>query len=239
MFYRINNQLVKTCSIRKVIIMKKLCLFIMVALMCTMLFPLAAQAEEASILTYDELIELSCAAFPEHADNILNPDLGEATTYALRDPVVIEKSKAISDNEIVTYQEMASGRAFLSFSRSWNPSTTSSGTVKGILYVYCNLSPDYFALHDFEYKINNSGYDSIINFGRTYLSTCSVTHGTNSVYEKRNEDASGDAYAHYNLLFYPDDYAAITPSSCGVTLAVGGNNFKLTVNGATTTNPTS
>lgn len=221
--------------------MKRLCLILSLVLVLSMVCPINARAEESYLLTYDELIELSCSAFPEYADNILNPEISNVTAYALRDPVVVEESKAISDNEIVTYQELASGLAYLSFSRTWDEtSSTTSGaitTVKGILYIYCNLSTDYFALHDFEYTINANGYDSITSFGRTNLSTCSVTHGSNSTYEKRNEDASGDAFAHYALIFYPEDYSAIVPSSCSVFLAVGEDDFKLTVNGTTTVNP--
>lgn len=221
--------------------MKKLCILLSVVLVFSLACPAAAQTEEPSLLTYEELIELSCAAFPEYADNIRNPEINGATMYSLDDPVVVNEVRAISDNETATYQELASGLAFLSFSHSWDETSSSTSgsvkTVEGVLFVYCTLSQQVFHLYDFKYKINSNGYDAIVSDGETKRSTCNVAHGTNSAYYKQNENADGDAYSRYDLLFYPPDYSAIVPSACGVTLSVGGDNFELTVNGQTYVNP--
>lgn len=224
--------------------MKKLSLFFALVLIVTMVCPFSALAEEIEpVLTYDELINLSCSAFPEYEDNIRNPQINPVRAYSLEDPVVISESRAISENETATYQELASGLAFLSFTKTWDElSSSTSGNVKTVtaaLYVYCSLSPEVFANWKFVYKINSAGYDSIVecdNYGKEFT-TCNVTHGHTSAYSKMTENASGDAFARYDLLFYPDDYSMLTPSSCRVDIAVGGDNLKLTVNGKTYTNP--
>lgn len=213
--------------------MRKICLLLCFLFLVTIMFPFSVHATEAP-LTYDELIELSCEVFPEYADRITNPVISSSSTYSTRDPVIISEVRTISDNEVLTYQEMASGYSILSYSHKWDVISSSDNgyqfTKTGSLYVYCSISPEVFALTEFTYKINTSGYDYISDFGETYLSSCTVMHSeSSSNYRKQFENGSGPAYAVYNLTFNPLDYSAFVPVSCLVSLDVGNNVLVVTV----------
>lgn len=216
--------------------MKKLCIALCLILLFMSIAPFSVHAED-SVLTHDELIALSCSVFPEYADNITNPQIRTSSTYSLSDPLVVSETREVPDGGTMTYQEFASGYAFLTFYQDWTrTNSSSSNQIVGSLYVTCNLSAGYFLLADFTYVINDNGYDYIVDHGEySDISDCVASHGSNSTFEKDYENASGPAYSLYTLLFYPFDYSMVTTSSCNVYLKVGNDVLEIIVNGTSVT----
>lgn len=82
-----------TSDAEKMLSYEKIIIVFALVLIVTMVCPFSALAEETEpVLTYDELINLSCSAFPEYEDNIRNPQINPVRAYSLEDPVVISES---------------------------------------------------------------------------------------------------------------------------------------------------
>lgn len=174
--------------------------------------------------TSDEIIDLASSIWPEHEEKLRNPIVQPMTRTvdAEEDSVIIQESYNLSENEVIMYVEKESGTAFALIYESWKQSsqTTGSGYVeyKGNLYATCGACAS--SLINFTYRIYNSCYDKITNFGRfDNVNAYAIKQGQNDV-----ETSSQPAYYSYTVNFVDPSYGWLYGSTI-ILLKVQNNEF--------------
>ena len=215
--------------------MRKISIVLAVALLLTLCVPFgvaAAEVDNAAPDTHEEMVDLACKVFPEYADNIATPRAPIRQSRSASDPVVVSEARQISDQEVMTYTEHASGKAFLTFTKTWDETASSTSgntkTVTGTVTVTCNTSMQVFYIGDMKYKIDYNGYDAIVDRGSRRNTTC---HSVTETQLKDKEDSSGSARHQYEALFYPPDHSALVPAVCRIVITVGNDQFNLSAQG--------
>lgn len=192
--------------------------------------PASADEVESTRYTRDEIVAITCAAFPEYATSFTSQSVPEAMTCTEDDPVVISETREVSDNEMVTYVQYASGVALSLLTKYWKVTNSSTSgnvtTYTGTLDVVCTTSTKVFRVVNFRYKINTSGYDSIVNS----FSNTGTTATYKLAYKNLTETSSSKAYVWYEVKFEPEDYAAYTTYAARIILYVGNDTLTISAN---------
>ena len=153
-------------------------------------------------LTYEELMELSAQAFPEHqqAQHNVTRFTTNITTTELGTPVSSETVK-VSDTENITYTEYSTGYALYTYEVDWYLNSSSTGTgyssVNTDIYVYSAFLTGVLYVRELSYTHVQNGYDVINSVGSVSNNSIQAYVGS----RKLNEDANGSAYVYYTGVF--------------------------------------
>lgn len=181
--------------------MKKYFAIVLACILLLNTLPLGASATEADQEGYDSLVRKASIAFPEHADKMNNPE-GLASAYSRNgEPreVLIKDTRAVSEEEFVTYTEYSDGLILLS-GYKFTADSEATSNVQGatsrditidIEATCVNDTPykGYFYLEGVSYSLKYSDYDCITNTG-TASSTGYCTKATRFLYNKTETDTS-------------------------------------------------
>lgn len=174
--------------------------------------------------TSDEIIDLASSIWPEYEEKLRNPIVQPMARVvdAEEDAVIIQESYNLSENEVIMYVEKESGTAFALIYESWKQAsqTTGNGYVeyKGNLYATCGACSS--SLINFTYRIYNSSYDKITDFGRfDNVNAYAITQGQNEV-----ETSSQPALYSYTVNFVDPSYGWLYGSTI-IVLKVQNNEF--------------
>ena len=196
--------------------MKKFTCFIIAILLVASVAVLPAYAvetEESTMLqrsnaaAYAE--KLAVRAFPEYADRITADvvDFSAITTYRMNneDSVVVQETRAISEKEVITYTEYASGLAYVT--GLFTPGKNVTNTAKGDTYttytlnawMKCMGSDNLLMAEDVKLRVNSDGTNKLESEG--HASVLSDV-GTPMAWDRKKEgDRSNSAYVTYTGIF--------------------------------------
>lgn len=179
--------------------------------------------------TREEILNIVCEVFPEHADTIK----GEASMQMSRanrkrDEIVFSETRETTDKNLVSYTEYASGRFLASF--SWGRNPISSTSVGGAamyeenFWLTCSWSTQTLLVSGVKYTIS-AGYDIINSRGTLSGDVISKVYGS----YKATENASGSAYAEYSASFGVVDPAGQLESTWigHLKLTLGNNRLSI------------
>jgi hypothetical protein len=212
--------------------MKKIFCFLLSLIFVMASMPFTANASENNSDVQDELITLACVIFPEYADRITNPVTTARTRSIGARELVITETRAVSENEYLTYTEYSDGLVLLTdndFECSLSVTDRILGTTKtdvtATITATCNLTSGYFRLSGVQYSLYKQGYDTINSTGSSSRSGNCIYAGLNS--SVLTESAGRCAHLSYVLSFKIGNSAGDIVQSY-LTLSVGNNTASVT-----------
>lgn len=197
--------------------MNKTCFSLFLAfIMLLTTIPFTAAADNTS--DYDEIIDLACQIYPEHADKIRYQTITSADNTRSSDPILIySDSRKISENETLLYSEYSNGIILLTDYDFYEVVTpVDSATGAGATAYTCNVRAactniaGYFQINNFKYTLVSSTYDRIDSLGTYYAyeesnngieNDCYFSASSKNPRTQMTETASSDAYANFSLQF--------------------------------------
>lgn len=213
--------------------MKKFTCFVIAILLVASVAVLpayAAEAEESTMLqrsnaaAYAE--ELAVRAFPEYADRITADvvNFSEIATYRMNneDRIVVQETRAISEKEVITYTEYASGLRFTL--GAFTPAKNVTNTVEGASYttytvnawMHCMGTSDVLMVYDVQLRANSNGTSKLVSEG--HVPDFSTTVGSRVWQKKEDGSANDSAFVKYVGIFT-------------ITVSIGGGESVTPING--------
>lgn len=196
--------------------MRKIVAVIVSLALAIMLIPVGVFADEDGA-EYNALVRKAATAFPEYAEDLLNPTCS-LSTYAndsFERTLVHQETRPISDKEFITYTGYSDGLILLSnYTFDYDTNVTSDDGINASrrnvtidISATCVVESYYtgvFKLKGFSYRLNKGYdvYDSITSKG-TPTAKNDITY-TEGRYVK-NESAYGYAELGYSLNFQLDE----------------------------------
>lgn len=181
----------------------------------------AAEANTSATRTNNEVLQLACTIWPEHADTIMgNTPATFTSKKTASNEVVVQKYHVISENETLEYVEFENG-TYAVGNAYWQQTSSTPGTnyteYEG-RYTVVNTTGS-FCLYGFKYRIYPNGYDRIIETG-DYFDDYTSYLALGTVYE---ETASGPAFHRFNVYLYDRGFAL--QAMCTVQINVANNTL--------------
>lgn len=195
---------------------KYLSFFLTVIMLLTMMPFSAAAADTTS--ERDEIIELACEIYPEHADKIRHQTITSADNTRSSDAVLVySDSREVSESETLLYSEYSNGIILLTdYDFDEVVTTVDSATGAGAttytinVKATCSHVAGHFMINNFKYTLISSTYDRIDSLGTYYAYEtpgngieydCSFSESSTNPRTQMTETASSDAYANFALQF--------------------------------------
>lgn len=212
--------------------MKKLVALIISCAVLITVFPFGVSAVSDDQQRNSLLNEKAASVFPEYADKILNPDcrVSTNTRSTTNREIVANETRAVSDNEYITYTEYSDGLILLS-DYDFDAESEGVNTVTGLGYrqITINITAwclstyydGYFYLDNVTYQLNDgdNNFDTIINPGTPRKgNNCSLYSRTSYIPNESYSD--GYAKVSYRLGFKVGSSAGAVATS-DLTLYVG------------------
>lgn len=210
--------------------MKKFIACILCMVLCVTLLPCVTYANDKVDETVEvkytgnEIIDLASDIWPEYEEKLRNPVVQPMTRTmnVEEDSVIIQETYNLSENEVIMYVEKESGTAFALIYENWYETSQTSGSgyveYKGNLYATCGACSS--SLLGFTYRIYNSSYDKIENYG--YFQDVNATSTVQG--KVKTETASSPAYYSYTVNFVDPSYGWLYGSTI-IMLKVQNNQF--------------
>lgn len=198
-------------------------------------FPAFASSEKTvtingQVYTNEDVIDLACSVWPEHAGKLRNPAAVPQTRAMGTDPVVVDERIQLNETQEMAYIEQASGFAFTVIVSNWYDNKTEI-TNSGRYEVHTGnffsaTSSCSSSLLGFQYTIDKSNSDFISDYGYFNNYRCSVLEHGRATYE----GYSSPAYYTYQIYFY-DEFTGNLLGSTIINLSVQNNSFSWTSSG--------
>lgn len=179
---------------------------LMALVMALTLIPFGAMAEENYSSNDTTLLDKAVAAFPEYAEKLLNPSPNSSvfSRSAETRTVVVNETRAISEDETITYTEYSDGLILLSGCELDYESDCPGGgglnkdiTINVTATCVNGSYYGYFYLDGVTYRLNSgiNNWDKISNTG-------TARKGSNCLYYNLNKYELSETPSNYAYIIY-------------------------------------